>query len=612
MLQMVVYFINLKIFIFNFLAIILSFIIIVVFALLYINLNSKDHNVVTIKRKNIGKETYEKLFDVSQTIGFDIQQLIWMSRNNMGTFEKLMETSHQIQEFSQQNAASIQETTATINELASQSVGLNNKIIDIDGKSNNSITLLNNNRTTINSIADYLLEFSSILKIASKNNDDLSNSSKKINGVIDYIKGISNQINLLALNASIEAARAGEAGKGFSVVAGEIRKLSEETDKGISEIDSIFKEILNSISTSEKTMIQCNEKISTINEISSKSSEVIMETENIIKDIRNELNELNKMSNIQKQSALEIEKAIEQVTNAVSETHNITCASINMINNQKSKNDEMDKFYSKLSNVTEDLQGVTVKLKKDNEIIFGVNPFTSPENIKRNYVPILERVCSSFGFKARTIIVKSYDALSEGISDGIIDVGWFSPFAYVHAHEKSGALPIVTPRVGGKTSYRGYIIAKRGSGINKLSDLEGKNFGYVDVKSASGYLYAKHIFKVNGMNPDTMFSNTIFMGNHDKVIESVISGEIDGGATYNEALESAKEKNLAVDDILILAETDDIPKDAIAIRPNMDENIKSMLTSAFINFNDFNNIDTIIQGFENSSDEKYNVIRQLS
>lgn len=84
------------------------------------------------------------------------------------------------------------------------------------------------------------------------------------------------------------------------------------------------------------------------------------------------------------------------------------------------------------------LQSVVARLKTGREIIFGVNPFTVPENIKRMYVPILERVCGSIGYKARTIIVKDYETLSDEIANGVIDVGWFSPFAYVTAHDKSG------------------------------------------------------------------------------------------------------------------------------------------------------------------------------
>ena len=80
--------------------------------------------------------------------------------------------------------------------------------------------------------------------------EHLTESTKKIEQVMNMITEISAQINLLALNAAIEAARAGEQGRGFAVVAGEVRKLSENTrDEAIGELLRDVQEIDKMLAT---------------------------------------------------------------------------------------------------------------------------------------------------------------------------------------------------------------------------------------------------------------------------------------------------------------------------------------------------------------------------
>lgn len=556
------------------------------------------------------EEIHEKLFAVSETLGFNIHQLSWLSQDNMTAFSNLVKVSYQIKELSEENTASMQETGSSINQLASISEELNQSIKSIENQSMKSYVMLNENLDTINSMGEFLKDFRRVIDDAAKNNIELQDSSKKVNRIVDYIKAISRQTNLLSLNASIEAVRAGEAGRGFSVVASEIRKLSNEINRSISDIDNILKEIVNGIKNSNTIMDICEEKIRKIDDISRESVGVIGKISDIVNNIRNSVTQINSISGMQSDLARDIDASTESVTGAVEETNDIISDSINMINIQQNKNNEMNMYFDKLTKVTEEFQRITVKLKKENEIIFGINPFTSPENIRRMYLPILDRVCKSIGYKARTVIVKDYDAVNQGINDEMIDVGWFSPFAYVNARKKSKVIPIATPKVDGRTTYNGYIIVRKDSHIRTLSDLRNKHFGYVDVNSASGYLYARHILKSKGLNPDRIFSKVTFMGNHDNVIKGILSGEIDGGATYNEAIENLKAKGFPTDDLKIIAAIDNIPKDSIAINPAISKDIVEKLRNGFIGFNN-SDLDTPIQGFEESRDENYNVIREI-
>lgn len=110
--------------------------------------------------------------------------------------------------------------------------------------------------------------------------------------IINFIKQVSSQTNLLGLNASIEAARAGEHGRGFNVVASEIRKLSQSSNDSIGKIDEIIKNISTSIE-SISTEIQ---KLNSISEIQSTA----------VKDINEAVNDLNTTAKLLDKLALEL------------------------------------------------------------------------------------------------------------------------------------------------------------------------------------------------------------------------------------------------------------------------------------------------------------------
>jgi phosphate/phosphite/phosphonate ABC transporter binding protein len=554
----------------------------------------------------------EELFRVAETMGFDSQQLIWLSKDNMKTFEKLTKISFDIERLSEQNAASTEEINASINELAGVCCALNSGIVRIKEHSETSVEMLDKNEQTIRSIGDFILDLTSRIKVASDSNLQLQESSNKINEIVDYIRKISSQTNLLALNAAIEAARAGQAGRGFSVVAGEIRRLAVQTDEAISVIEGVVKNIIEKISTSNTAMSDIGDKMKNVDNIVNESSEIIQGINSILKDVQSSLIALTEESLMQKNTAGEIENAVSNVANAVQETHDVSCKAIQMVDVQQKKNQTILDFCNKIGETAESLQLDAMHFKKDNEIIFGVNPFVEPERIKKTYVPILERICSSIGLKCRTLIVRSYDALSESVEKGIIDIGWFSPFAYVNAHQKCGANVLITPKVNGRCSYNGYIIARRDGRVHSIGDLPGKSFAYVDEKSASGYLYARDMMKQNHMNPDTTFEKVVFLGNHNNVVNAVLSGEVDAGATYDEVYDQARADGLFTDQISIIARTEEIPKDALAARKDFPQELADKLSTAFVEFNDYSGIDTTVQGFIKNTDQAYDIIRKLN
>lgn len=114
--------------------------------------------------------------------------------------------------------------------------------------------LSNTLSSSLSEISSNLFEMVSGVQKISETNSAIQNSIQKTNNnakktdeVIGFIGGIAKQTNLLGLNAAIESSRAGEFGKGFSIVANEIRKLSQSTKESTNQINDILNSIQNSI-----------------------------------------------------------------------------------------------------------------------------------------------------------------------------------------------------------------------------------------------------------------------------------------------------------------------------------------------------------------------------
>ncbi|MGX2028781.1 MULTISPECIES: methyl-accepting chemotaxis protein [Methylocaldum] len=152
-------------------------------------------------------------------------------------------------EQTEQVASAMTEMSATVHEVAQNASRAAEAAQDANEQAKNGTTVVKHTIQSINGLATEVEKTSEAI-------NKLKEDSVAIGAVLDVIRGIAEQTNLLALNAAIEAARAGEQGRGFAVVADEVRTLASRTQQSTQEIQGMIERLQTGANQAVSAMVQ--------------------------------------------------------------------------------------------------------------------------------------------------------------------------------------------------------------------------------------------------------------------------------------------------------------------------------------------------------------------
>lgn len=334
-------------------------------------INDVAHGVLT--KEYSGKIKSDEVGDISTNVNFltgklndVLHQFMISARQLASTSKDLTETTESFEDGAQTQAASSEEITATIEEI---SAGMDNiadgageqlakiedlaeRMVLLTEKISGTSEIVKNSMQLTETIEEKAQSSEKSLHEMNESMLKITDSSQEMTNIIGIINDISEQINLLSLNAAIEAARAGDTGKGFAVVADEIAKLADQTAQSTNEINAIIQSNNTEIEKGRSSVAETINVMSMVIEGVEKINDQMEEITNYTQEQIRINKEVNEDTGTVRQRADEIKVATEEQKLGINEIVRSISNMNDLIQNNAAGSKEMSINIDKISEMS--------------------------------------------------------------------------------------------------------------------------------------------------------------------------------------------------------------------------------------------------------------------
>lgn len=201
---------------------------------------------------------------------------------------------------------------------------------------------------------------------------------------------------------------------------------------------------------------------------------------------------------------------------------------------------------------------------------------------KADYQPVFNAVSRMTGMNFDIKVGQTYGAVVEAMCNGLVEVAFFGPVAYVQANKRGCAQLLAVAVEKGESVYYAGMFAKAGSGIKTIADVKGKRAAFGDVNSASSFTFQVAMLMDAKIDPVNDLSELRMTGSHANSLAALGQGLVDVASASFDSYEKAVRQN-AVDpkQITVIAKSIPIPYPPLGMNTKLPDAMKAQLKKAF-------------------------------
>ncbi|HSW38328.1 MAG TPA: phosphate/phosphite/phosphonate ABC transporter substrate-binding protein [Acidobacteriota bacterium] len=254
--------------------------------------------------------------------------------------------------------------------------------------------------------------------------------------------------------------------------------------------------------------------------------------------------------------------------------------------------------------------------KPGKEVVrISVQPKYSLLLMSRKYAPLFNYLSEETGYDLRVVSARSYDHYLKILEGNQVHIGIQNPLAYITLVKTRGAYPLAKMvQPDGRASYRGAIITRHGSGIQKVADLKNRTVAAASRRSVGGHLAQMLLCMKHGVDVNRDLRLAI-MDTQDAVMHAVYQGKADAGFVREDALALAMDR-IDPGKLAVIAYTDYYPAWSVAAFANTPSEVAQNIAGALLNLDRDDPehrkvLDAMgIAGFMEAADSDYDAFRK--